>query len=157
MQLGHQAAQCSVGTVNWRNVYGTKALLQEPTVFPSQIYEYFKGRNIDFEALEKSAREWAERAKSNPNVTRATLSTGTVPVQPPAPLPQRPEILDLPPGWATAKDGQGRIYYWHRETKAVQWEKPTLQAQEQNRAGGEMMDSDNVTLSKGVNAEDTIS
>lgn len=30
----------------------------------------------------------------------------------------------LPEGWATAKDSQGRIYYWHKKTQEVQWEKP---------------------------------
>lgn len=31
---------------------------------------------------------------------------------------------ELPVGWATAKDSNGRIYYWHKETKATQWNKP---------------------------------
>ena len=33
----------------------------------------------------------------------------------------------LPPGWATAKDPQGRTYYWHTKTKKVTWEKPTAE------------------------------
>jgi len=32
---------------------------------------------------------------------------------------------DLPPGWAAAKDGSGKVYYFHKETKKVQWQKPT--------------------------------
>ena len=32
---------------------------------------------------------------------------------------------ELPIGWATAKDSNGRVYYWHKETKATQWDRPT--------------------------------
>ena len=41
------------------------------------------------------------------------------------PVPQAlPAQDDLPAGWATAKDSNGKVYYWHRETKKVQWQKP---------------------------------
>lgn len=32
---------------------------------------------------------------------------------------------ELPVGWSTAKDAQGRLYYWHTKTKKVTWDKPT--------------------------------
>jgi hypothetical protein len=35
------------------------------------------------------------------------------------------EEPDLPEGWAAAKDAQGKVYYWHKETKQVQWQRPT--------------------------------
>ena len=36
-----------------------------------------------------------------------------------------PATPELPNGWATAKDAQGRTYFWHTTTKKVQWDKPT--------------------------------
>lgn len=36
-----------------------------------------------------------------------------------------PAAPELPNGWATAKDAQGRVYFWHTTTKKVQWDKPT--------------------------------
>ena len=30
----------------------------------------------------------------------------------------------LPEGWAVAYDAQKRPYYWHTQTKKVQWDKP---------------------------------
>jgi hypothetical protein len=35
---------------------------------------------------------------------------------------------DLPPGWATAKDGAGKTYYYHSGSNAVQWDRPVAAA-----------------------------
>ncbi len=35
-----------------------------------------------------------------------------------------PVDAPLPEGWAAAKDGQGRTYFWHKTTKKVQWDRP---------------------------------
>jgi histone-lysine N-methyltransferase SETD2 len=31
----------------------------------------------------------------------------------------------LPPNWKTAKDGEGKVYYYHAATRQTQWEPPT--------------------------------
>jgi hypothetical protein len=115
-------------------VYGTEALLLQPSALPSQIYAYLKSKQIDYEALEKSARQWATRpaaaaAAAVPSAaaiapTPAQHVASSVPGAAPVPAHPPPEEADLPPGWATAKDPQGRVYYWHRETKEVTWQKP---------------------------------
>lgn len=138
-QLGHQAAQCSIGTVNWRTVYGAKALLQEPTVFPSQIYAYLKTKTVNVEEVGRDARLWAEKSRTTENPVAAPTAqmqpVRNAPGMVPAP-PGREEDMGLPPGWATAKDGNGRIYYWHRETKATQWERPTWPVSSQKESVG---------------------
>ena len=44
-----------------------------------------------------------------------------------APLPPPPpeEEINLPPHWKTARDPQGKIYYYHTITRKSQWERPT--------------------------------
>ena len=39
-------------------------------------------------------------------------------------LAVKAEELPLAEGWATAQDGEGRTYFWHKVTKKVQWERP---------------------------------
>lgn len=97
-------------------MYGAEAFLLRPPLFWSQIQAVQKSKHINFEELEKSAREYATSsaagsgrgAQANSNVNSNVNSNA-----------------DLPPGWSTARDAQGKVYYWHRETKAVQWQKPT--------------------------------
>lgn len=121
--MGHQAAQCSVGTVNWKNMYGPEAFLLRRPVFWSEIEAAMKAKAIDFKNLEAKAKEYAA-ARRQGKVPGAVAVAA--PVQPP--LPQQDP--DLPLGWAAAKDSEGKIYYWHRETKKVQWNKPTLEGTE---------------------------
>lgn len=46
-------------------------------------------------------------------------------------------VVKLPPKWRIAKDGQGRIYYYHAVTKVSQWEPPTaVQLTEEGEDGG---------------------
>ena len=118
--MGHQAAQCSVGTVNWKNMYGPEAFLSRRPVFWSEIEAAMKAKAIDFKDLEAKAKEYAE-ARRQGKVPGA-IAAVAAPVPPP---PQQDP--DLPPGWAAAKDAQGKAYYWHRETKKTQWNKPTLE------------------------------
>jgi hypothetical protein len=40
---------------------------------------------------------------------------------------KKPEEQGLPEGWSVAYDAQKRPYYWHKETKKVQWDKPTAE------------------------------
>jgi len=121
--MGHQAAQCTVGTVNWRSMYGAEAFLLQRPVFQSEVEAVLKSRKIDFEDLTKRARDWAAGNRGGAAV--AAVNGGAHVAPPPAVAPPQPEAAGLPAGWATAKDAQGKIYYWHKETKAVQWERPT--------------------------------
>lgn len=126
LQLGHQAAQCSVGTVNWRAMYGEHAFIHKKPVFPSDIYAKQKAKQIDFEELEKRAKEYAlakEEGRELPEEPQQPAKG----VAPP-PVVKPPEEDGLAPGWAIARDAQGRVYYWHTETKQVQWTKPTVEA-----------------------------
>jgi hypothetical protein len=97
--------------VNWKNMYGAEAFLLRPPLFWSQIQAVQKSKHINFEELEKSAREYA-------TTSAAGSGRGA----------QANSNADLPPGWSTARDAQGKVYYWHRETKAVQWQKPSAPA-----------------------------
>lgn len=128
MQLGHQAAQCTVGTVNWRNMYGAEAFLLRPPLFWSQIQAIEKSKQINFDELENSAREYARTSTDSsgrnghpggakPSVQGAPSAVGA-----------QARDEDLPPGWAIARDAQGKVYYWHRDTKAVQWQRPSAPA-----------------------------
>lgn len=60
LQLGHQAANCTTGTVNWRAMYGENAFVMRPAVFQSDIEAAQKAKQIDFEDLEKRARDYAK-------------------------------------------------------------------------------------------------
>ena len=102
-------------------MYGQEAFLLRRPVFWSEIEAAMKAKAIDFKNLEVKAKDYAE-ARRQGKVPGAAAA----PVQPPPPL-QDP---DLPLGWAAAKDSEGKTYYWHRETKKVQWNKPTLEGVE---------------------------
>ena len=36
--------------------------------------------------------------------------------------------VKLPPNWRTARDADGRLYYYNRRTKEVSWEPPEYEA-----------------------------
>lgn len=60
MQLGHQAAQCTVGTVDWRQMYGEDVFKLKKAVFQSDIEALKKAKEINFAELEKRARDYAK-------------------------------------------------------------------------------------------------
>nr|KAF6270360.1 SET domain containing 2, histone lysine methyltransferase [Pipistrellus kuhlii] len=43
----------------------------------------------------------------------------------PPPSPPKPKTIVLPPNWKTARDPEGRIYYYHVITRQTQWDPPT--------------------------------
>ena len=59
-QLGHQAVNCTNGTINWRQIYGDEAFRLKPAIFPSDVDRAKKEKEIDVEALERQAREFAQ-------------------------------------------------------------------------------------------------
>ncbi|XP_064647183.1 uncharacterized protein LOC135500005 isoform X2 [Lineus longissimus] len=44
---------------------------------------------------------------------------------PPPPSPPKPKKQKLPPNWKSAKDAEGKTYYYHSITKQTQWDAPT--------------------------------
>lgn len=65
-----------------------------------------------------------QAAAAPPAAVAPQAAATTTPAAPHAAAVAEKSEGDLPEGWATAKDSNGRIYYWHRETKKVQWQKP---------------------------------
>ncbi|KAK7506668.1 hypothetical protein BaRGS_00002143 [Batillaria attramentaria] len=43
---------------------------------------------------------------------------------PPPPSPPKASSTTLPPNWKTARDAEGRLYYYHTVTRQTQWEPP---------------------------------
>lgn len=60
VQLGHQAANCTNGTINWRQIYGDEAFRLKDPIYPSDIYRSMKEKEVDIAALQKRAQEWAK-------------------------------------------------------------------------------------------------
>lgn len=129
-QVGHQAAACPNGTVNWRDKLGDDAYLDyftvDPPCFPSD--DAAKRPVIDPAAIEAAARAYAEER----------VKTGAAEKEP-IPPPRKPKTVavaaaggagpPLPDGWAQAVDAKGRTYYWNRRNKQqVTWTRPTAPA-----------------------------
>lgn len=142
-QVGHQAAQCTNGTINWKGIYGEDAFKLREPLYHSDYSRIAQEKKVDLTALEERARQYAKEKcmaagldydevlnKSavwqaatpavNGNAAAAKQDGEEVKPAPPA-AAQEP----LPEGWSEAKDGQQRTYYWHTKTKKVQWERPT--------------------------------
>lgn len=60
LQLGHQAANCTNGTINWKQIYGEDAFRLKTPLYPSDYDRLAKEKVIDVQALEKRAREFAK-------------------------------------------------------------------------------------------------
>ncbi|KAG8535057.1 hypothetical protein GDO81_029565, partial [Engystomops pustulosus] len=43
----------------------------------------------------------------------------------PPPSPPKPKTIVLPPHWKTARDPEGKIYYYHVITRQTQWDPPS--------------------------------
>ncbi|KAL4859448.1 hypothetical protein ACK3TF_000549 [Chlorella vulgaris] len=100
-QLGHQAAQCTVGTVNWRAMYGENAFHMQPTVFQSDLDAAKKQKQIDFADLEARARDYAKmrEEQGGPPPQMAPPQGSQRPQQqvPPQVQPQFPGMAGGPP------------------------------------------------------------
>lgn len=140
-------------------MYGAKAFIQQPPLFPSQLDDIRGRKKPDLKALERDVETYVKAKEEGRGADGQMYSHVRVPVQPrgmhhhqpgPGPVPppgsgqgapvvqvkQRPpEEEGLPPGWATAKDPNGKVYYWHRETKQVQWHRPDAAAEPQEAKG----------------------
>mmetsp|Transcript_16267 Transcript_16267/g.41581 ORF Transcript_16267/g.41581 Transcript_16267/m.41581 type:complete len:187 (-) Transcript_16267:127-687(-) len=104
--------------------------------------EYVKlkeaAEKIDHAELEgKMAEMYKEQAEQAAAAAAAPAAAGPVAAAPAAAAEGAPDGAAapgtaaedaLPPGWAAAKDTQGRTYYWFKKTQKVQWEKPTAES-----------------------------
>lgn len=139
-QVGHQAAQCTNGTINWKGIYGDDAFKLKEPLYHSDYSRIAEDKKVDLTALEARARQYAKEKCAAAGLdydgvldqsvvwegSAADTNNGATlkldgDVKPAAGDAQEP----LPEGWSEAKDQQQRTYYWHTKTKKVQWERPT--------------------------------
>lgn len=64
--MGHQAAQCTNGTVNWRQLYGEDAFRLKEPLYESDLLKMRKAKEVDLDALTKRAKEYAAVRLSSP-------------------------------------------------------------------------------------------
>ncbi|KAG8521598.1 Histone-lysine N-methyltransferase SETD2, partial [Galemys pyrenaicus] len=75
---------------------------------------------------------------SNPNAGKVLLPTPSMDppemvvtnnlLDLPPPSPPKPKTIVLPPNWKTARDPEGKIYYYHVITRQTQWDPPTWES-----------------------------
>ena len=58
MQLGHQAINCTNGTINWKQIYGEESFKLKAPVYPSEYDAVAKAKQVDVDRLKKLAEEW---------------------------------------------------------------------------------------------------
>ncbi len=58
MQLGHQAINCTNGTINWKQIYGEESFKLKAPVYPSEYDAVAKAKQVDVEKLKKLAEQW---------------------------------------------------------------------------------------------------
>eukprot|EP01023_Acetabularia_acetabulum_P008398 TRINITY_DN1363_c0_g1_i11.p2 TRINITY_DN1363_c0_g1~~TRINITY_DN1363_c0_g1_i11.p2 ORF type:complete len:263 (-),score=50.42 TRINITY_DN1363_c0_g1_i11:356-1144(-) len=63
-QLGHQAVNCSIGTIRWKDIYGEDAFIIRPPLYWSEIQEKRKRKIIDLVKLENDAKEFAKQTSA---------------------------------------------------------------------------------------------
>ena len=59
LQLGHQAAQCTNGTINWRQLYGDESFRLKQPLYESDLLNLHKAKSVDLQRLEAQARQYA--------------------------------------------------------------------------------------------------
>ena len=59
-QLGHQAAQCTVGTINWRAIYGDDEFVLRPPIYHSDIAKRQAYKDAGMKDLEQRAADYAK-------------------------------------------------------------------------------------------------
>ena len=78
MQLGHQAANCTNGTINWKQIYGDEAFRLKAPLYESDFERLRKAKQVDYEGLERRAKEYAK--------VRASHATPAYSAQPRNPI-----------------------------------------------------------------------
>ncbi|KXZ56051.1 hypothetical protein GPECTOR_2g1603 [Gonium pectorale] len=131
-QLGHQAANCPNGTINWRQIYGDEAFILRQPIYYSDIVQRQKYKEDNMKDLEERAQAYAKAKAAELGlswdeiVAKAEELRNKDPAElipKAAPAPAADDAL--PAGWAVATDPNGRQYFWHKKTQKVQWERPS--------------------------------
>lgn len=60
LQLGHQAAVCPNGTIDWRAVYGDRAFIVTPPIYPDHWKQLTTPLKIDVDDIGKQAESYRE-------------------------------------------------------------------------------------------------
>ncbi|KAG1680417.1 hypothetical protein FOA52_015508 [Chlamydomonas sp. UWO 241] len=131
-QIGHQAAQCTSGTVNWRQIYGESTFKLKPPQYWSEELARIQAKHLDAADLEKQAKEFAKATAEREGLDFEAILRHGEEMNSKAPedvIEKAPVAADeepLPPGWAqTADPNTGKPYFWHKKTQKVAWERPT--------------------------------
>ena len=130
--MGHQAAQCTSGTVNWRSIYGDKAFVLKGPQYWSEEQARKKARILDKDELAKKAADYAKKkAEQLEDVTWEEIEARGKELQliPPEELIKKVVPVEeepLPAGWAMTRDPTThKPYYWHKKTNKTVWDRPT--------------------------------
>ena len=62
-QVGHQAAQCTNGTINWKGIYGEEAFILKEPLYHSDYTRMAEEKKVDLQDLEARATEYAKVRK----------------------------------------------------------------------------------------------
>lgn len=60
VQVGHQAAQCTNGTINWKGIYGEEAFILREPLYHSDYVRMAEEKKVDLQDLEARATEYAK-------------------------------------------------------------------------------------------------
>eukprot|EP00891_Asterochloris_glomerata_P001885 jgi/Astpho2/1885/Aster-x0085 len=133
--MGHQAAQCTNSSINWKGLYGENAFKVKGVLFPSEVYAMEAAKKVDQKDLLERATAYAKEKCAAAGLDYEAVCAGQTVFQeivnPNPKQPVKKEIKPdpgagaLPENWSEAKDAQGRVYFWHTKTKKVQWDRPT--------------------------------
>lgn len=134
-QLGHQAANCTNGTINWRSVYGDDAFIMRQPIFWSDINARIKYKESGMKDLEERAKAYAKARAEEQGLSWEAMMAAAEMLRNKEPEEIIPKVEvpsaagadedALPAGWSVAFDATGRPYYWNKKTQKVQWDKPT--------------------------------
>ena len=58
--MGHQAAQCTNSSINWKGLYGENAFKVKGVLFPSEIYAMEEAKKVDQKDLLERATAYAK-------------------------------------------------------------------------------------------------
>uniref|UniRef100_A0A6P8QJU7 [histone H3]-lysine(36) N-trimethyltransferase n=1 Tax=Geotrypetes seraphini TaxID=260995 RepID=A0A6P8QJU7_GEOSA len=114
------------------NVTTSYAQTAQPVVqnYPQQGLQYIQGQQI------YPSHPQGVAVQQTPAVTAVVTPGQPPPLQQPElvaannlldlppPSPPKPKTIVLPPSWKTARDPEGKIYYYHVVTRQTQWDPP---------------------------------
>lgn len=60
LQMGHQAAQCTNSSINWKGLYGENAFKVKGVLFPSEVYAMEAAKKVDQKDLLERATAYAK-------------------------------------------------------------------------------------------------